>query len=464
MEQESEVVLHSKMNMVSYGFGKFINEFLNMAFGAYVFFYYETEVNLSIWLTTIGFIIFAIWNAINDPIVGFLVDRPFKFTKNWGRRFPWVFIGGIPWLICYILIFTPPSIDPNTNALLIFFWLIFSTCLYDTFGSIFNVNFYAIFPDKFRNATERRMASTLSTLVGVSGVALGAMIPPLFIKFDNLQSYILQAGVVVIILCMALALSIPGCYEDKVNIENYIENWEKTKEKESFFKILKSILKHKNFMAYIIAYTFYQSLVQSMIGSIPYIADFVLNVKEEDIILIMAGFLLGAFISMPIWAYIANKTDNDRKIIIIAASYLVVATGTLFFIRDYFLLLIFMIIWGFGEGGFWVMMPPVLSSTIDESVIMTNQRREGIYNGIQTFFGRAAFVAQALSFSIVHSLTGFQQDSPTQSPLAIMGIELHFSIIPMIFMLIAVIILWRFYTITPSKAKEIKERLAELKL
>ena len=146
------------------------------------------------------------------------------------------------------------------------------------------------------------------------------------------------------------------------------------------------------------------------------------------------------------------------------ALFLTIDTGILFFIRDYMVLLIFMLIWGFGEGGFWVMMSPVFSNAIDESVIMTKQRREGIYNGIQTFFGRAAMVAQAISFSTIHTLTGFQQDANTQTPLAIMGIQLHFSIIPMIFILIAVITLWKFYDITPSKARKIKETMAELKL
>ena len=80
--------------MVSYGFGKFVNEFLNMAFGAYVFFYYEPEIGLATWLTGLGYIIFAIWNAINDPLIGYLLDRPFKFTRKWGQRFLGFLQGG----------------------------------------------------------------------------------------------------------------------------------------------------------------------------------------------------------------------------------------------------------------------------------------------------------------------------------------------------------------------------------
>ena len=116
MENETQEVSHSKLNMVSFGFAKFINEFFVMAFGALVFFFYERELGLDPLLAMIGYIIFAIWNAVNDPLVGYLTDRPFKFTRKWGRRFPFVLFGGIPWILSYILIFTPPVVDTSGSA------------------------------------------------------------------------------------------------------------------------------------------------------------------------------------------------------------------------------------------------------------------------------------------------------------------------------------------------------------
>ena len=50
MEKEIETIeiKHSKKSMVSYGFGSYISEFFGMAFGAYVFFYYETVIGLNV--------------------------------------------------------------------------------------------------------------------------------------------------------------------------------------------------------------------------------------------------------------------------------------------------------------------------------------------------------------------------------------------------------------------------------
>ncbi len=464
MTIETIDIKHSKKGMVSYGFGAFISEFFNMSFGAYVFFYYETVIHLDVWLTSLGFIIFAVWNAVNDPLIGYLTNRPFKFTKKWGRRLPWVLAGGIPWIFSYLLLFMPPAVDPQEGALILFAWLVIMTCLYDTFASLFGVNYYSIFPDKFRENSERRLAATLSTLVATLGTAFGAIVPSLFIEWGDRGSYVVQAGVVVIICLAALAVAIPGSSEDQVRIDCYLEKCEEGMERKSFFSEFKACLKHKNFMAYIVSFMLYLCLVQTMVGSIPYVAQFVLGVNPDDIILIMAALLVGMFISMPIWGKIADITNNDRKTMIFAAIFLTIGTIPLFFITNYFIMIVAIFIWGMCEGGYWVMMGPVRSGVIDESVVMTGQRKEGIYQGFQTFVSRTALVAQALSFAIVHTLTGFVEGSLTQTPKATLGIQIHFALLPFIFMLISTIVLWRSYKLTPDKVKMNKEKLDEMGL
>ena len=464
MEKEVEGPTHSKLSMASFGAGKFINEFYVMAFGALVFFFYERALGLNPILTMVGYILFALWNAVNDPLIGYLTDRPFKFTKKWGRRFPWVYIGGVPWIFSYILIFTPPvsSASDVGAEWILFAWLIFSTCLYDTFASIFNVSFYSIFPDKFRTGRERRNASTISTQIAAIGTACGAILPPLFYIYDLPQTYITQAIVATIVCMIALVLSIPGTKEDQVRIDCYLEKCEEGMERVSFFKEFVRILKHRNFMAYIITFTLYQSLVSLMVGSIPYVTEFVLLRSEDDITIIMAILLVGMIVSMPLWSLIAHRTNNDRKTMLLASIFLSAVTFVLFFVTNYYIMMIAIFIWGFGEGGFWVMMSPIFANAIDESVIDTGERREGIYNGIQTFVGRAALVAQAVSIAVVHVLTGFDRNHITS--LAQLGIQIHFALIPAIFMSIGTLIFGLYYRLTPDKVELNRGRLIELKI
>ena len=459
-----ESIKHSKKGMVSYGCAKALNEFFNMAFFAYNFFFYEVEIGLSVWYVGLALIIFAIWNAINDPLAGYLTDRPFRFTKKWGRRFPWILTGGVGWVFSYILIFIPPNVDPKSGAWIIFAWLVFSTCLYDTFASIFFVNFSALFPDKFRSVEERRTVNAIATPVGILGIVAGGIVPPLFISFGDLQSYVIQGGVMIIFGLIILALALPGCRDDKENVERYLATYEAKRGGESFFGSLKLALKQKSFVYFIIAYLLYQTCTTLMQMSVTFLVRFVLKMPASAIVLIMLGLLIGAIISIPLWIKLANKTNDNRKVMMIAGLLMVISLAPLIFIEDYIYIILTLFIWGLMFGGFWVMLALVLADVIDESVVRTEKREEGVYNGFLQFFGRLSFVLAVLSIAMVHSFTGFKEGAETQSALAIMGIHIHIGLIPMLFMLASVIVLWKGYDITKEKAKATQEKLKELGL
>jgi len=464
MKNNEIEIKHSKLNMASYGWGKALNEFFAMAFASFGFFFYESEIGLDVWLTSLGYIIFAIWNAINDPLVGYLTNRPFKFTKKWGRRFPLIVFGGIPMIFSYILIYTPPNVNPQSGALIIFAWLIFTTCLFDTFGSMWWIGFASLFPDKFRSIEERRTVQAIATPIGIIGIALGAMLPPLLITFGDIQSYVIQGGVMILIGLVIFCASIPGCRDDQVIVDRYLATFDEKAERESFIGMLKISLKQKAFIVFIVTYTFYRALVMCIQASIPYLVRYILEMPASAQTLLSAGFLIGALLSAPLWIKLAHKTNNNKKVILIAAAILSILTAPLTFIQDYFILFLTMILWGVGLGGFWALLAPVLADVIDESVVITGKREEGIYNGFQAFFGRFAIIMQAITFAVVHSLTGFIEGAPTQSSIAVEGISLHFGLIPAIFMVLGALIFWRWYKLTPDRVKENQDKIKEMGL
>lgn len=451
---ESELT-HSKLNMASYGFAKFLSEFMEMAFTAWGFYFYETVLGLNVLWVGIGYFIFAIWNAINDPLMGFLTNRPFKFTRKLGRRFPWILIGGIPYILSYTLIFVPPSAEP----LMLFIWLIFATCLFDTFNSIFFINYVSLFPDKFRSVKERRTATAIQTPIGIIGITIGALVPPLFIDDAYPGTFIIQAVILAVIGLVVITLAIPGCREDRETIDLYLE---KEREKTPFFKTMKTALSQKSFLVFIITYFLYRSLVVSFQSSVPYLVEFVLQEEETMVTILSAGFLIGALFSSPLWARLAQKSNDNKKAMLISSSCMVIFTLLLAIIDQWTFFFIGMIIWGIGLGGYWTMISPVLADIIDESVVKTEKRQEGIYNGFLQFFGRLGILFQAVTFTLVHILTGFDVD-PFAS-LAVFGIKLHMAIIPAIVMLIGTIVFWKFYKLTPDKVKDHQDRVIELKL
>lgn len=479
MEKTTDVIRTSKLNMASYGFGKFLNEFIEMAFTTFYFFFYERAIGLDTVLTGVAFTIYAIWNAVNDPLVGYITNRPFKFTRKWGRRKPWIIVGGIPWVLSFILIFLPALIIPAAGLPIpeigfvgfeaqfaIFFWAIIATCLYDFFGSIFFVNFASLFPDKYRSVKERRLATGVQTPIGIFGVALGALLPTIFIRdYSNAGSYVLMAGVFIIVGLIVFGISVPGYREEQELIDRFLAKHGK-EERWSFFEALKNSLKLKSFTVFIATYTLYRCLVISIQASIPYVVEYVLAQGTLIQTLLSAGFLVGALISSPLWVYLAQKTNNNRRILLINSILLTAFTIPLFFFNSVPLMFIGLILWGAGLGGFWTMISPVLADVIDDSVVKFGKRDEGIYNGFQQFFGRLGLFFQVAIFTIVHVLTGFQEgaDLIDQPPQAVIGIQIHFALIPAIVMLIGTIIFWKYYKLTPDVVTKNQQKVVEMGL
>lgn len=77
-----------------------------LAFGTYIQFLYIDVLGLKASLVGIGWSLYGIWNAFNDPIAGFLSDNT---RTRWGRRIPWVAASFIPLGLFFYLLWVPPS-------------------------------------------------------------------------------------------------------------------------------------------------------------------------------------------------------------------------------------------------------------------------------------------------------------------------------------------------------------------
>ena len=406
----------------------------------------------------------------NDPLVGYLTNKPFKFTKKWGRRFPWILLGGLPWGFTYMLIFTPPTYDAVGGAWILFAWLLFTTCLFDTFHSILFVNFQSLFVDKYRSVQERRTASGIYIMIGVIGVALGSILPPLLFQttegtVTNYPSFAFQGLIVAIISFVGFVLAIPGSREDQVTIDLYLASQTGEREKTPFFKTLWTALKQTPFVAFMIFYLLYQTLVEMMQASVLYTVKYSLKMDDSATTLIFAAFLIGVLVSTPFWIYYSKKVKNNKKVMLISGLLLAAFTIPITFYRDYWLIVFEMLLWGLAMGGFWIMIFPVSADVIDNAVVATKKREEGVYTGFQQFFGRMGIIIQALTFALIHEFTGFDEALGTAQPeSAIWGIHFHQALIPAILVIIGALVFWKWYKLTPEKVRENQEKIKEMGL
>jgi len=455
---------HSRIEILSFSGGNFITEFVSTVLGSWLFFFYEVEVGLDGWLITLGYTIYAVWGALNSPLIGYYTNRPTRFTSRWGRHFPWILISVFPCFLCLYFIYSPPLFNPQSTQWVILLWFTLFLCLYNFFFTIFGVNYTSLFPKKFRSDLERRKAS--GVIGGISFIAsgFGSVLPALIIQFNDKSSYAVMALVSMVIAGIVMLFTIPGIREDKDQIKQYLTR-QNSNPNPSFLKTLKFAIKQRNLVVLTIVLFLNLIIMQSVGAAFPYAVKYIFNAPAITIALISLLYITGAVVSMPVWSKLGNKLNDNRKTFLITCVFLIGSQIFLLFVSDLLFASIGAFIFGFCLAGFWTTLTmPINADVLDEIAVLTGERNESIYMGIRGFFVNFSIVAQSIMFTIIHKTTGFIENAEFQSELAQWGIRFTLALIPLICTFLTLLIFWKIYDLTPERVDSIKARLKELKL
>jgi GPH family glycoside/pentoside/hexuronide:cation symporter len=275
-----------------------------------------------------------------------------------------------------------------------------------------------------------------------------------------------MAWLTVVIGLICYLFFIPGVREDKESVESFVIKFEETESK-SISGTFLTTLKQKNFIVYLLLILGYFTMINTWGASLLYYARYVLGTEAELVSVFLGTMFIGAAIGVIIWYYYVQKTDNHRSVLIYGGLIVIGPAILITFITDVTAIIGIMAVAGLGVGGFLIMMTPTFSDVIDESIIQTQMRNEGLFGGIRFFVTNFSRVSTAVILAVVHILTGFiegEKNITKQPAEAIFGIQLHTGIIPALFFLAGIVIFWKYYDITPQKAEKIKEELKSLKL
>jgi len=454
----------STKKMVHYSFGFLLVIFINNQFNLYVFYYYEVEIGLSVGLLFLAFIIFAIWNMINDPLIGYLTDRPFRWTKKWGWRFPWIVIATPPYFLCWFLLFAvPENLVNNADQWMLFWYFVIFSCLFDSFYSLYATHLSAGFTNHFRTDAERRKASVINRFVPTFlQLAMGLTVPILYVYGDR-NSMILAQSLIIFMLIISVLILIPGIRESEDLKERLLRGYEST-ERASFFKTMKSAFKQRNFVAALLVFMMFSLANTLWAASGIYFMKDILRLPLYNAVFVALPMFFGFMLFIPFWSNIVRQLGHVKVLklglILVAISFL---PGL--WITTLFEAIIFAFIRGFVGGAVGISIAPAIADVNDENTLTVGKHQEGTLAGIRTFFIRIALIFQAFVLTIVHYATGYNPDpNATQTPLAIWGIRIHRALIPFILALIGFIIVMKWYDLEKEKTIVIKQKLKQLRL
>ena len=456
-EDLSEWEIASTGKMISYAFGYIIINFLLGTGFALVIYFYEVEVGISVVLLSLAYVIFAIWNMINDPILGFLTDRPFKWTKKWGLRAPWVVFSAFPILIFYFLIWTPPE---SVSDMFIFLYFIIITCVFDTFFSIYNDHVYGGFTNQFPSEYERRRAFAISTiLMGLIITGMG-IAGNFIVVYGDRGSFITYAIVMTILLVIYNVILFAGISESEQMKTMFITAFEKAEAK-SFAKTMKTALKQRNFSVSLAGYTCEITAMTLVSASTIYMFRYVYRLNYAYAAIPGLAGLIGFVIVVPFWYNYARKHGFKKTYWVCFILHGLTFIPFLF-ITDYLSVIIFTFISAIFYSGEVTMLMPVASDTYDEVSSVMEKRVDATLVGVRNFFFRVAFLAVGVIIPLVHILTAFDPNLSIQSPLAVWGVRVHAALIPMIILIGMGLIFRKYYTLEGKEKEALVMKLKDI--
>ncbi len=95
--------------LVAYGLGDAGTGMAASLIGFYLFIFYTAAAGLPAWMAGLVLMLARLWDAVNDPIVGWLSD---KTRSRWGPRLPWLVGSALPLGIAMALMWwLPPGSD-----------------------------------------------------------------------------------------------------------------------------------------------------------------------------------------------------------------------------------------------------------------------------------------------------------------------------------------------------------------
>lgn len=434
-----------------------------------VFTYYFTVVRLPLVLIMTGYIIWGIWNSINDPLVGALSERT-KYKKKWGKRRLYIIISVVPLSILMIFLFYMPFEASEKFAEFTYFLIVI--VLFEFFYSTFNVNMNAIFPDQFPNIKKRAATQIFRNITFVIALILGSLIPALVISdlvpdneaaIPRIKSEYLTMGIIVAIITLLAA--IPFALWGIKEKEETLSEFEK---RPSIIQSFKITLSSKNFLKFTIANTMVWYCFTILPLVMPIYAEHVLGVSKGAMLVglsLMLAFIVAA-LSFPIHRKIALKI-GVRNGMILSLILLIIILFPFFLITGKEYQIIFMIttaLVGFPLGGTMFYIDLLHSDVIDEDALKFGVRRGASFYGVMLFIQRSAVILVIITVGLMFGTIGWEQEYnpvPEDPELVILGLKSLLFIFPAIALTIAILLL-KSYNLHGEKLQRMREELEKL--
>lgn len=418
----------------------------NIMTGGGLTFYFVTHFGLDASLGALVWVIFGIWNAVNDPIFGYISDR----TKSkLGRRIPYIRYGGIAIAAVFALTWVQ-FFDP-ANQWSMFAQMLISLFFFDMLYTAVATSIY-VMPYEMATTNETRSKIILvKVLFGFVSLAV-----PLFL-LAQLEG-ILNSSVDEFRLLMTVIGVAAGAV---IFISTFFMRERGNAQEEEQYPIVKSVVtcfKNKAFLAFeSISFSVVYIQTGLMLG-----LSYYFEASGVPYIPCYAAMFVGILVGMWLWMKPGVGWGVKRCVVLMC---LIFGGG------DLVMLVFGNMVWagvvgffcsGIGFAGGMYLIPLMNGDVIDYDETVSGLRREGMYAGVNSLVTKPAISLANAAFPLMLGWFGYDQSLAIaeQTELAKFGVRFSWLIVVVVLLFVCALLIQKFYKLDGPEWDRTKAELA----
>ncbi|WP_353418503.1 melibiose:sodium transporter MelB [Staphylococcus delphini] len=426
----------STLEKYSFGFGAFGKDIVVGFVNIYIMFYLTDILGISAAYVGTLFFIARIWDAINDPIMGMVIDNT---RTRWGKFRPWILIGTLVNSIFFILLFTPFHFEGT--SLYVYVSIIY--ILWGMTYTMMDVPYWSWLPNLTNNPVEREEISIIPRIFASSANLINGTLGLTFIYFlgtwfgqkegDQIPGFFVYVLILTVIFIVTISLTVKNVNEAPTNVGEGI--------KVRFKDIWRILFKNKELLAYIGTILCFFLATQFLSTTLLYYFNYVVKSKNLFALFNALGFveMFGLLIFPKV-----SKTITREKVYPLATVMIILGLLVLLFAGFIVPQSIYPVIIGtafikLSFGLIWGIITVSIADVIDYSEMKFGQRNESIITSTQTFLVKTAMAFSGFiigwGLALFHYVPNVEQTTFTQN-----GIRFLMVGMPIIFIIISYLI------------------------
>lgn len=404
----------------------------------YLLIFYTNICGLSPAACATLFLIARFLDAINDPLVGFIIDH--LPTRKMGHFRPTLILGTILCSANFLLLWFGPMLSTSGKLAIAYVSYILLGVLFP----VMDISLNSLLPVMTEDMKERNSLSSIKGLAYVIGaLVIGVAAPLILGDTSNKQGYI---NLVLIMTAVIFFFSIIGTMGVKERVKPQMENSYSVKE---LFKILSQKPVYITFLA-VLLYSIGSNIVNA---ANTYFYTYIF----EDLTLASIITLITCVAVFPATMVIGNLIGRFGKKKMYAIGLALAGLAPiirLLDVRSIPLLIVSVLIAGIGAGFAAPLNYGIQADNTDYIEMSMGIRAEGAVASLSSFVSKCAMGIGGAIPGYLLQLAGFDSKAAVQNDDVINVIVLCVLILPAIVNVVAIVIFSKGYPITKEKLNE----------